>query len=106
MRLRTFATVAVTIAALTACGGGGGEEADPIAGATTSAPTEPTASETTDDAKQPAGEERTYVVKKGDTLSGIAARFKTTVRAIVRLNKLKDQHSLSIGQKLKIPAAG
>ena len=45
---------------------------------------------------------RTYVVKKGDTLYGIAATYGTTVAEIKRLNGLKS-NSLSIGQKLKLP---
>jgi LysM repeat protein len=44
----------------------------------------------------------TYRVKKGDTLSGIAATFKTTVAAIRQLNDLPNS-DLKIGQVLKIP---
>jgi hypothetical protein len=46
---------------------------------------------------------RTYRVTSGDTLSAIANRFDTTVTAIVNLNDLRDQDSLSIGQVLRIP---
>lgn len=42
-----------------------------------------------------------YVVKSGDTLSGIAAKYDTTVSAIKSKNGLKTD-KLSIGQKLKI----
>ncbi|WP_448333561.1 LysM peptidoglycan-binding domain-containing protein [Streptomyces sp. DSM 41534] len=45
----------------------------------------------------------TYTVKKGDTLSGIAKQYKTTVAALVKLNGLKDPDRLSVGQKLKLP---
>nr|ACX85559.1 pCQ3_58 [Streptomyces sp. W9] len=45
----------------------------------------------------------TYTVKKGDTLSGIAAAHGTTVKAMVDLNGLKDPNKLSVGQKLKVP---
>lgn len=45
----------------------------------------------------------TYTVKKGDTLSSIAAAHKTTVAALVKLNGLKDPNRLSVGQKLKLP---
>jgi LysM repeat protein len=45
---------------------------------------------------------RTYKVKKGDTLIGIAATFRTTVRAIQDLNGMKGS-GLKIGQVLKIP---
>jgi LysM repeat protein len=46
---------------------------------------------------------RTYTVKRGDTLSAIAARFGTTVAAIVKLNKIKDPRTIYSGQRLKIP---
>jgi LysM repeat protein len=44
----------------------------------------------------------TYTVKSGDTLLGIASRFKTTVAKIKKLNNLTS-NTLHIGQKLKIP---
>lgn len=47
--------------------------------------------------------QRIHIVSEGDTLLYIAAKYKTTVEAIVRANKLDDPHSLSIGQKLIIP---
>jgi membrane-bound lytic murein transglycosylase D len=40
-----------------------------------------------------------YIVKKGDTLSGIAKRLGTSVSAIMRKNKLKTSR-LQPGQKL------
>ena len=46
---------------------------------------------------------RTYTVKRGDTLSAIAAKFGTTVVAIVKLNKIKDPRTIYSGQRLKIP---
>ncbi len=45
-------------------------------------------------------------VRKGETLSTIAARNRTTVSAIVRLNNLRSRHYLRIGQRLKIPGRG
>jgi LysM repeat protein len=45
----------------------------------------------------------TYRVKSGDTLSGIAATFHTTVGAIQRLNGITDPTRLRVGQLLKIP---
>ncbi len=44
-----------------------------------------------------------HTVKSGDTLSGLAARHGVSVKQIVAANKLKDAHSLRIGQKLTIP---
>jgi flagellum-specific peptidoglycan hydrolase FlgJ len=44
---------------------------------------------------------RTYTVKRGDNLSTIAKRYKTTVKAIKAKNDLKSD-ALSLGKKLKI----
>jgi LysM repeat protein len=46
---------------------------------------------------------RTYIVKSGDTLIGIAAHFGTTTKAIKQLNGMTDPSTLHIGQVLKIP---
>jgi LysM repeat protein len=45
----------------------------------------------------------TYKVKKGDTLSEIAARFGTTVKVLQELNDIKDPRLLKVGQVLKLP---
>ncbi|HET7030442.1 MAG TPA: LysM peptidoglycan-binding domain-containing protein [Candidatus Limnocylindrales bacterium] len=44
----------------------------------------------------------TYTVKRGDTLIGIASKFKTTASKIKALNGLKS-NTLKVGQVLKIP---
>jgi LysM repeat protein len=44
----------------------------------------------------------TYKVKRGDTLSGIATTYKTTVAALVKLNGIKDPATLRVGQVLKL----
>lgn len=44
----------------------------------------------------------TYTVKKGDTLSAIAAKYKTTVAKLVSLNGIKDANKIYVGQKIKI----
>jgi LysM repeat protein len=62
-----------------------------------------TAGPTPSPSPTPAKTPRTYRVRSGDTLSAIAARFGTTVRAIVELNDLADPNALSIGQILLIP---
>lgn len=46
---------------------------------------------------------RTYVVKSGDTLYGIAAKFGTTIPAIAKLNGIANVSSLKAGQVLQIP---
>lgn len=49
-----------------------------------------------------------HVVKKGETLSGIAARYGVTVAALRRANRLegKDDRRLPVGKRLRIPRAG
>lgn len=44
-----------------------------------------------------------YVVQRGDSLSGIASQFDTSVRQLVALNQLTDQHRIQIGQTLLLP---
>lgn len=44
-----------------------------------------------------------YIVQSGDTLSGIAWRFGTTVWALAQLNGIWNPHLIYIGQKLYIP---
>ncbi len=46
---------------------------------------------------------RTYRVKYGDTLSGIAARYHTTVLALERLNGITDPTRIRVGTILRIP---
>ena len=47
----------------------------------------------------------TYTVKSGDTLAGIAAKFKTTVAKLMAANDIKNANSIQVGQKLTIPSA-
>ena len=46
--------------------------------------------------------EITYVIKKGDTLSGIAKKFHTTVKELARKNNIKDVNKIYAGDVLKI----
>lgn len=43
-----------------------------------------------------------HTVRRGDTLSGIAKRYGTSVRSLIRLNNIRDASKLSIGMKIKI----
>lgn len=47
--------------------------------------------------------ERTYKVKKGDTLSGIAKKFGTTVKVLQELNNIQDPRYIQVGQIIKLP---
>ncbi len=58
----------------------------------------PTNKPTTSSAKKTV----TYTVKRGDTLSGIARRYKTTVAKLVKDNGIKNANLIYVGQKIKI----
>jgi len=45
----------------------------------------------------------THRVRRGETLSSIAHRYRTSVRSIQRLNGLRNPNRLRIGQRLKVP---
>lgn len=47
--------------------------------------------------------DRTYTVKRGDTLSHIARRYGTSVATLARLNGLTHRSRIRIGQRLKLP---
>lgn len=47
----------------------------------------------------------TYTVKRGDTLSGIAARHNTTVAALAAANGITKPDLIFVGQRLQIPTA-
>jgi LysM repeat protein/GH25 family lysozyme M1 (1,4-beta-N-acetylmuramidase) len=44
-----------------------------------------------------------YTVKRGDTLSSIAYKFRTTVRTLANLNHIKNINFIRTGQVLKVP---
>ncbi len=52
------------------------------------------------------GETTTYVVRSGDTLITIARRFRTTVNAIVSLNRILNPDLIHVGQRLQTPGSG
>ena len=45
---------------------------------------------------------RFHTVRQGDTLSGIAKRYHTTVRRLCQLNKIKETSILRLGQKIRV----
>lgn len=53
--------------------------------------------------------QRAYVyhrVRSGQTLSTIARRYRTSVRAIMRANNMRSSHYIRAGKRLKIPQRG
>lgn len=46
-----------------------------------------------------------YFVKPGDSLWEIAKKFKSTISDIVRMNGIKDENMINVGEKLYIPRA-
>lgn len=52
--------------------------------------------------KATAKKETVYTVKKGDTLSAIAKKYKTTVKKLVKDNNIKNADLIYTGQKIKI----
>jgi membrane-bound lytic murein transglycosylase D len=53
--------------------------------------------------------EATYVihhVRSGETVSGIAKRYRTSVSSIARLNRLRRNYLIRPGQRLKVPVRG
>ena len=70
---------------------------------TTGSSKKPTATAAT--VKKPAATKKqtVYTVVKGDTLWGIAQKYKTTVDALVKANNIKNPNLIYAGQKVKIP---
>jgi|GEM_PF-2755356 len=51
----------------------------------------------------PSSKPRTYKVQAGDTLSSIAAKFKTTAKVIEQLNNIQSPFVIHPGEVLKLP---
>ena len=47
----------------------------------------------------------TYIVRPGDTLAKLAARFGTTISTLMRLNGIKNANRIYVGQRLAVPNA-
>ncbi len=99
-RTRTALAVASAIALFSACSE---QRAEPTIAP---APTFPVVTATAGPPPVPTpGKSQTYVVREGDTLSAIAARFGVAEEAILDLNPMTDRDQLFVGQELIIPPA-
>ncbi len=49
---------------------------------------------------------RVHVVRRGQTLSSIAARYGVSLNAIAKANNLRDWNVIYVGQRLRIPKKG
>ena len=47
--------------------------------------------------------EQVYIVKSGDTLSAIAAKYGTTYQTLAQYNNISNPNRISVGQQIKIP---
>ncbi|MBP5288880.1 MAG: LysM peptidoglycan-binding domain-containing protein [Clostridia bacterium] len=54
----------------------------------------------------PAPSEQVYTVAKGDTLSGIAAKYGTTYQKLAAYNGIANPNLIHPGQKIRIPGTG
>jgi LysM repeat protein len=111
MRMRSGGRIVgvalVLVLGLAGCGGDDDmdDEIDPPATPSPTAAPTPTPTPEPEPEAEAEAEGQTYVVESGDTLSGIAQRFGTTVDAIVEASGLEDPDRLSIGDELTIPPA-
>jgi peptidoglycan lytic transglycosylase D len=64
----------------------------------------PDAPSTPPPAASPAAGLRTHVVRRGETLEGLARRYGVSIQALRRANNLSDNDTLRTGVALKIPA--
>ena len=110
MRSRAGLVAAVLALVVAGCGGSGASASPSATPVSSSPPVQTSAAPVATPAPTPVASAATasgttYVVKKGDTLYGIATRHKVTVKAILAANPdIKDPNFIKIGQKLVIPA--
>lgn len=56
--------------------------------------------------KENYNQDREYIVQRGNTLSGIANRYNTTVRELVILNKIQNPNLIFPGEQVLVPING
>jgi membrane-bound lytic murein transglycosylase D len=72
-------------------------------GGTTAQASKSSAKPTSNSSSKPKSSATVYIVKKGDTLSSIAKKYRIETKRLASYNGLSNVHKLSIGQRLKIP---
>ena len=95
--LAPLALVAVAFALFSILGGGGGGDEDP---ATTN---QPRATATATPKKETKRKRKVYVVKPGDTPSGIAEKTGVSLEQLEKANPDLDPQLLAPGQRIRIP---
>ncbi|HEY9856433.1 MAG TPA: glucosaminidase domain-containing protein [Stenomitos sp.] len=45
----------------------------------------------------------TYLIQRGDTLDQIAKRYNTSIRTLMRLNRIENPHEIIAGETIKLP---
>ncbi len=68
-----------------------------------SRPPGPSASPSPTPSPEPSPTPLVHIVKRGENLTQIAAKYKVTVAAIVAANQLKNANLIEVGQQLVIP---
>jgi membrane-bound lytic murein transglycosylase D len=58
------------------------------------------------DARLPGAVRAVHVVRSGDTLSGIARRYKVSVNSLARMNNIRTTSILRIGQRIRLHSEG
>jgi membrane-bound lytic murein transglycosylase D len=53
--------------------------------------------------RRPHASARTHRVRRGETLSGIAQRYRVSLTALKRANAIRNEHALRAGARLRIP---
>jgi LysM repeat protein len=100
--LAPLALVVCAVALYTVVNSGSGETSDDTGDSARPAVTATASAKKAKKAKN-SGTAKTYVVKAGDTPSGIAERAGVDLDALLAANPNADPNSLSPGQTLKLP---
>ena len=67
---------------------------------------EPPAASTNPQPETSTSSEVVYIVKAGDTLSGIAKKYGTTYQVLASYNGIANPNVIRVGQKIRIPGIG